>query len=255
MRINWNNQFCKELDKLHMNILSASHCKLTPAWHSANACASFTRIYYVLDGCGEVHYRDQVIPLTAGNIYILPANLEFSYRCDHYLEKLFFHTTLTRDDGYDLFSRVKQCIVLSGQEQTIRELWEMWESPQDLSRVLYIKSHVMGTLCQGLMQCGVKLGEGNEYSAIVQQAIAYIEANLHAALTANRIAEQLYISTSTLQKRFRRETGIPLGRYISDMVMAAAERQLRNTDLSIKTISTELGFCDQFFFSRTFTNR
>ena len=53
-------------------------------------------------------------------------------------------------------------------------------------------------------------------------------------------------------KKILKETGVTLGKYIDDMVFIKAQELLLNNQLSIATISTFLGFCDQFYFSRWF---
>ena len=94
-----------------------------------------------------------------------------------------------------------------------------------------------------------------EYSPLVKQAIQYVEEHLRCGLSASCLAAALYVSESRLQKTFRREVGVPLGRYIQDQLLLKAEQLLRLSDRPIKEISDALGFCDPFYFSRQFTAR
>ena len=91
------------------------------------------------------------------------------------------------------------------------------------------------------------------YSPVTKRALDYIENNLRASLTAEDIAKSLYVSSGSLQKRFKREIGLPIGKYITNRVMFLAEQMLHTHEYSIKEISDSLGFCDQFYFSRVFT--
>ncbi len=66
------------------------------------------------------------------------------------------------------------------------------------------------------------------------------------------IADSLFMSKNTLAKNFRREVGIPIGKYIDKQVFFEAEILLTKSPMSVKEISGALGFCDQFYFSRRF---
>ena len=52
---------------------------------------------------------------------------------------------------------------------------------------------------------------------------------------------------------FKKEIGVSVGRYIDDRLMYVAELELRRGEKSINEISDMLGFCDQFYFSRRFS--
>ena len=65
----------------------------------------------------------------------------------------------------------------------------------------------------------------------------------------------MFVSESTLVKLFRKEVGVPLGAYIDDLVFFRAEVLLSETQMSLRDISSSLGFCDQFYFSRRLSQR
>lgn len=79
-----------------------------------------------------------------------------------------------------------------------------------------------------------------------------IKSSPHQSLTAQRLAELLFVSPSQLQKKFRQEMKVSLGQYVNEQVMFAAVNLMRSPEKSIKEISDALGFCDQFHFSRRF---
>ena len=82
-----------------------------------------------------------------------------------------------------------------------------------------------------------------------------IEKNLSINLTVNDIADKLFVSPSAVRKKFKEEMGISIGKYIDDSIMNAAENDVRNSNMSIHQISEKLGFCDQFYFSRRFSQK
>ena len=94
-----------------------------------------------------------------------------------------------------------------------------------------------------------------ELSACVQKALAYINENLSASLTISEVAENVFVSPDTLSRRFKKEMGESVGRYIDGIILYKAEQLLSGSDLPLSQISAELGFYDQFYFSRRFKEK
>jgi AraC-like DNA-binding protein len=46
-----------------------------------------------------------------------------------------------------------------------------------------------------------------------------------------------------------------LGRYMDDLLLQRAQQMLLSSEESISRIAEQLGFCDQFYFSRYFRQR
>ena len=93
----------------------------------------------------------------------------------------------------------------------------------------------------------------NSYSINVERTIDYIQKHLSIQLNIPLLSKRLYISESTLTKQFKNEVGITISKYIDDLVFYKAQCMLVKSNKSISQISDELGFCDQFYFSRRFT--
>ena len=66
------------------------------------------------------------------------------------------------------------------------------------------------------------------------------------------LAEEHGMALSTLRRRFRQATGIPLHSYLLQSRIAQARTLLGETDLPIKTIAHRIGYHDVYFFSRQF---
>jgi AraC-like DNA-binding protein len=74
-------------------------------------------------------------------------------------------------------------------------------------------------------------------------------------LTGEQIAQAVYVSPSFLYKRFKAEMGISLGAYQDKLIFYRAIQLLAERQLSMKEISQQLGFCDQYYFSRRFKSQ
>ena len=115
-----------------------------------------------------------------------------------------------------------------------------------------LRSQLLLLLGQYLQQTDSLSAMPPHYSEVVVKAMDYIHKHLSARLRNEELAKHLYVSRTYLTDRFRKETGTSLGRYIDDQLMFEAQLRLCKTDSSIRTISKDLGFSDQFYFSRRF---
>lgn len=255
MRVNTNHLLIKEMDRLNMNISDAARALLEPQWSYVGDCPAFTRIYGILSGSGTIRFDGREVSVTSGNIYILPAGMNFSFQTHTQMEKVYFHINMLRNSQYDMLQCIQECVVLSDREREIQQAAVLLEDKKDILNALKIKTWLYAVLLEALEKVGGQPGEIEEYSPLVNSTIRYVEKHCHSGMTAAEVAAALFVSESRLQKAFRREMNVPLGRYITDRLLFIAEQRLRLSERAIKEISEELGFCDPFYFSRVFSAR
>lgn len=86
----------------------------------------------------------------------------------------------------------------------------------------------------------------------IDQIKIYIQRNYLKDLQSKEIAEYFNISSSYLSTIFKKYTGMKLSHYIIDIRMKQACHLLDTTNLSIKDISKNIGYCDVQYFYRIF---
>lgn len=248
-----NSSFTQQqVGMLVMNVSSLAHCCLDNTWKSANAKAPFTRIYIPIKGRGHLVCGSVPADLLPGNIYVIPANAELSFSCDDYLEKVFAHIIIPRADLQDLFYGQNRCAIIPDTGDVARKFVEKCASDH-LSDALLLKGLLYEIVAEAMDQLGMNAVAGLQYSPVITSAIEYINNHLSAKLTAQKVAEEIFVSVHSLQKRFKQEVGITMGKYINSRLTTTAAYALYSSNLSVKQISQELGFCDQFYFSRVFS--
>ncbi len=246
--------FNKEIDRLHLDISELCYAKLDKGASYTDLKPLFTRVYCIKKGEGIITYRGGELAMTEGNIYILPTGIRMKYKCTTPLEKLYFHINLLQSNNSDMFTTMKAPVCIPNRSEDIEQAMYLFNN-NDMYAVMRLKAWLWDIISIGMEIGGTEFTPVPRYSPLVEQTIAYIDENLRSALTVSKIAADLYTSESRLQKAFRDEMKQPLGRYIADRLYFTAEQQLRTTDRSIKDISTELGYCDPFYFTRCFTQR
>lgn len=251
MKIYQNILIPSEIDRISMDISDLCYAELDSSWQKEKESSLYTRIYCIKSGIGYVYSGGKTFELIPGNIYIIPSELEFSYKCDTSLEKYYFHIQVMRDGKDDIFAHIKEVITLENRKRDIEFLDKYWNE-NNLCSVMYLNSFLYGIILEVLTSTNINTNI-ERYSAQIKRVIKYIEDNLNAKMTVGEIAAAFNMSESSLHKAFRREIGISLNKYISQKCLIAAKSKLRLSDLSVKEISDSLGYCDQFYFSRKFS--
>lgn len=86
----------------------------------------------------------------------------------------------------------------------------------------------------------------------VTKSIEFMKSHLSEPLKIATLAALVNLSRSHYTTSFKRVTGYAPLSYLNHLRMQRAVQLLNTTDLSIKRISDQLGFSDQFYFSRAF---
>jgi AraC family transcriptional regulator of arabinose operon len=94
-------------------------------------------------------------------------------------------------------------------------------------------------------------GEGDIKERITK-SIDFMKQHLREPLRIATLAAVVNLSRSHYTEIFRRVTGYAPLMYLNHLRMQRAVQLLNSTNLSIKAISEQLGFSDQFYFSRAF---
>lgn len=88
----------------------------------------------------------------------------------------------------------------------------------------------------------------------LKKAVWYIKQNYSRKITVEDLCASCNMSQSQLTRYFKSEFSTTPNRYIAEFkISRAKEIFLNSPELSIKTVSADLGFDDQHYFSRLFT--
>jgi AraC-like DNA-binding protein len=186
-----------------------------------------------------------------GYMYLLPTAMAAKSSLLTSVKQLFFHVNLFDFTGLDLLTSCRMTAGIPCEE--IESLIALYQSP-DEADLFILRNRISLDIARFLKETGVTV-EFQNHSASVIMAVDYIKSHLSANLSVAEICEQLFISKNTLNHYFRQELGQSIGKYIDNLIMEKAKTLLLNQTLSLGEISSRLGFCDQFYFSRKFKEK
>jgi AraC-like DNA-binding protein len=92
-------------------------------------------------------------------------------------------------------------------------------------------------------------------SNVIESAITHIQKEFARELDMKLLAHELGVSYSWFRLTFTAHTGLGPHQYLIELRLVHARRLLAETNLSIKEISAQVGFEDEFYFSRLFRRK
>ncbi|HVM49910.1 MAG TPA: AraC family transcriptional regulator [Candidatus Acidoferrum sp.] len=111
-------------------------------------------------------------------------------------------------------------------------------------------SHLMGVILRHREEFAHKAIDSRERAAT---SIEFMKEHLREPLQIASLAAVVNLSRSHYTTLFQRVTGYAPLRYLNHLRMQRAVQLLNTTHLSIKEIGEQVGFPDQFYFSRAFS--
>ena len=254
MIVTANISLCERTNHIRLILLYAGHALVGREWRGKIINPDVSRLYYIISGDAAITALDGTqTPLTAGKWVLLPAGFSFDFSCEEQMEHIYCHLKLCDLDGLDMLSSFSTPAVFEVPEVTSDFFIDRIQSGE-ITDGLLLRHEFEKVLLTFLAGQDVQI-EYNQYSPCVVKAIKYIKRHLSAQLTVTDVAEHVFVSNSTLTKRFKAELAKSVGEYINDTIMFEAGQLLLKTNLSILAVSEKYGFSDQFYFSRRFKEK
>jgi len=139
----------------------------------------------------------------------------------------------------DLLRRWSECLYLAESAQA--------------GRAQAISERFFALIGQVLSRGRTEPAAENQTRRLVEEVVALMEAHLgDAGFRLEDHAERFAMSYSALRQRFAAAAGAPPAAYLARMRAQRAQARLLAGDEPVKVIAAELGFPDQYHFSRRF---
>ena len=233
------NIFVSDLSTSTHNFRSYHFCR-------GNSNRRKTRIGVILKGHGSYIYLNKRLNVSEGNIVFIPENIycysewhgepeiDVIYLCCFLHYESFKYEPQTIDADSALKDDILQICDLLSRGQL--ERLEAYSRFYKLLQAILPKMH----------QSDIT------FDKPLQSAIEYITDNWNSSLCVPEIAKKCCVSESTLYHLFKRELGqTPIG-FLNSIRINIAIELLENTQHSISTISSEVGFNSENHFRKIF---
>lgn len=237
--------------RMRLDIIGAGVAAAGAEWRGGFVNPPHSRLYFVTCGSFFVVGKDGARQeFSEGQVGLIPMGYAYSFGCERYMRQAYFHLRLSGYGGVDMLSRCER--PLTAEFSGCERVWELLMGDSRLD-TLRAEGEIYKAL-DILLPEDSGAWDSESYSEEIERAVEYIAERPSVAMSLSEVAREAHIAESTLSKRFRREVGMSVGEYIDSQVMLRAEEMLSGK-ASVGEISAELGFCDQFYFSRRFKEK
>ena len=217
-------------------------------------------LIYCTDGRGWIQINDQIIPVKAAEVYIIPSGVPHSYGSDEHAPWTIYWLHLS---GKNCDATIKA--VMGEPNQPV------YVGSGDIRIALFDRieqAFLNGYSNSNLMFANLTLSFflssfiTPEYfdqqelpvkqDSYTEKAIKYMQENLALPGNLAVIAASAHLSVSFFSKHFKQETGYSPIEYFNHLKIQRACQLLHSGNLRVNEVARQLGIADQLYFSRLF---
>lgn len=208
-------------------------------------------IFYLKEGSFRIEIDGTEEKIKAGDCVILPDDVRFQRNVVSPI--VFVYIKFARTPGGEAIPLPHGKIRFRDQARFLSSIAAMEKlMDRDDALTATYREHL---LCDILLQAWHENSpqEKNSYGdELVDKAAALIGKNLEKKLRLDELCRALGTNSSTLNYRFRRATGLSVGRFIQKEQMQRARQLLSGTTYSMAQIAARCGFENGYYFSTAF---
>lgn len=219
-----------------------------------------TILIYNVEGNGTISIAGQDVQLPADHFYIIPEGMPHAYAADMQNPWSIYWIHFTGEKAKHIAKPVLQQIpVIRNKTSRINNRLELFnELFHNLGRGYSMETLEYVNLC--LPRLIASFTYLPQYRSLNEQftkdpislSINYMLENINRKFRLEELSGAVKLSASHFSKLFLSRTGHSPIDYFIQLKIQRSCRLLDNTDLSISDVAREMGFDDQFYFSRQF---
>ena len=235
------------------------------------------RLFYTVDGEGEIEVDGTVYKMTKGDILIFNSGtkycicpsqegvnylvLNYDYTSDHSclhipvppkLCESFKESDIIESVSFDDADELSRPIFLKKKYDVSERLLEI--EREFATKILYFETRISNILSEILVDClrELRLQTVPDGYERINTILKFIHDNYNEKLTNLSLGEKFGFHPNYISFLIKSYTGTPLHKYIMNVRISHAIHMLDGGQTSIGEIAESCGFCDIFYFSRIF---
>ena len=202
-------------------------------------------LQYILDGQGTLRIGSNEWHLTKNTLFYLPANTACKYYADLEDPYEYYWVSFIGNKADSImqncgFSHRTPLRVIDSPElrKLFMRIFKSLHSNQS-DYTYRILSDLYGIFACAAESSDMPLAEN--YSAFVQSAIAYMNANYENGINVRDVSSHMYMNFTYFSEQFTRGTGINPSKYLMGIRMTNGALLLKTIDLKVSEIALQVG--------------
>lgn len=221
-------------------------------------------LLFVCNGTGRFNIKDRrytikknmLLYISPGHPYSIqldttsPADLltvHFSYATVHFNEGKWDIAAETRAFSQKFARELEEPYLIEEQFQKLVDCWN-----QKLPGYEFMARTMLQQLIIVIMQNLNKHPKNFANSMKIEQIIQHMHQNIQGKITIPELSDMVQMTPAYMSRTFKEITGYTIIEYFNKLKVDKAKTLLIEGDKKIKEVSQELGFVDEFYFSRMF---
>jgi len=245
--------FEKYFNAVNFHVLYHSYKKVDTSWHYLDFQYPFNRLYLVTQADGYIRYKNKTIELRPGWAYLTAADSVCDYVCRSHQTMLSLHFHLYLNSGLEILKSAASEFFYGALPDgiTMTDIAKQVSSGS-FNDLIDLKGKLF-TIIAGMIKINRRHLEKEQLIAgKYKNLFAVLNQTLRIDFPAEQAAQIMNSCYSGFAVQFKKDFGCPFKDYLSDRVMHRAKERLLFTNDKIRTIAYDLGFIDEFYFSRFF---
>ena len=271
------------IDNIDITILNIELYTVGKEWNYQKISNPYSRIYYITSGYGEIEHHGHRYELVPGNMYLIPCFTNVDMFCSGEFTHYYIHFISRLQTGLDILS-IFECnyqalAVQHSIDHTLfdrllelnpeRELFDYDAKrpiyKQVLDRAVHLDqdkttSNLLETnaLVRILLSTFFKGHSSHQVENTLHglkrfdSILEYIQNHLDEQITVAQLAKMASLNPTYFCNLFSNFIGTPPLQYINKRRIEKAQELLLGTDETLFEISYQVGFNDEYYFSRLF---
>lgn len=215
----------------------------------------FAKVYYVSDGEGTVRIADRPLLLQPGRLYLIPPYMPLKLRCEKFMHHYWVHFTADRFAGgvlLDLARGHYEAHPQAGDAGVVRLFDDFIGAYADDSPRQQMCAQAFLRLLLAEFLPAERESRPSQELLDFLPTLEYIENNLDSVLTNDELAALHGWHPTYFANRFSKAVGISPRNYIINKRIEKARQLLWLGNATVSQVAREVGFGDEFYFSRVF---
>ncbi|MBL8994045.1 MAG: helix-turn-helix domain-containing protein [Spirochaetia bacterium] len=242
-------------NRLRFEILHHGYTYGDKAWNFQSNHSPYNRLYFFLKGEAKVEHRGKWTTLLPGHAYLLPLHQVYYLKAEKAFEKFYLHFRLEPWPGKDLFENPTEQLPLERKDARVAELIARAKRG-GIDDLLVFKGQVYLLLEDFVKKSRFRFQSESAKSLLAAEKyrpfFAEVESRPFNEIVFSKIADRMQISLPVLSRNFRKDTGKTLKEFLHLHFARRAQDELLLTSKKVREISHDLGFSDEYYFSRFF---
>jgi len=218
-------------------------------------------LIYCIEGSGIVEIYNKKTTITPNTFYIIPPDTPHQYNSIPEEPWSIYWMHFRGEHAQHFYN--KYCLngqpvvrEVSFNEQRVAlfdKIIDILEEGYSADRLEYVNLNLWQIFTSFIFHDRLNvIGGSLNKDDIAGRAIRYMKNNLDRNLTIEEIADGVNCSVSHFYSLFKKRTGCSPIQYFNQLKIQKGCQHLSFTDLSVKELSSKIGFNDPFYFSRLF---